>query len=168
MNSHKTSSTSPLQSKVWTMLWWNRTVLCFSIHWGRMMHICVSKLTIIGSDNGLSPGRRQAIIWANAGILLIEPFGTKFSEILIEIQTFSSKKMHLKMSSAKWQPICLGLRVLTLEHSVWHRQWRSICVGDKDVLHSQCNIMAADCYSLCHQGISRSPVMILSIDLVML
>ena len=32
-------------------------------HWGRVMHICISKLTIIGSDNGLSPRRRQAIIW---------------------------------------------------------------------------------------------------------
>ena len=33
------------------------------------MHICVKKLALIGSDNGLSPGRRQAIIWTNAGIL---------------------------------------------------------------------------------------------------
>ena len=40
-------------------------------HWGRVTHICVSNLTIIGSDNGLSTGRRQAIIWTNAGILLI-------------------------------------------------------------------------------------------------
>ena len=31
-------------------------------HWGRVTHTCVNKLTIIGSDNGLSPGRRQAII----------------------------------------------------------------------------------------------------------
>ena len=31
-------------------------------HWGWVMHLCVSKLTIIGSDNDLSPGRRQAII----------------------------------------------------------------------------------------------------------
>ena len=44
-----------------------------------MTHICVSKLTNIGSDNGLSPGRRQAIIWTNAGILLIGPLGTNFS-----------------------------------------------------------------------------------------
>ena len=43
-------------------------------HWGQVTHICVSKLTIISSDNGLSPGRRQAIIWNNAGILLIEPW----------------------------------------------------------------------------------------------
>ena len=81
-------------------------------HWGRVTHICVAKLTIIGSDNGLSPGRRQAIIWTNAGILLIRPLGTNFSEILIRIQTFSFKKMHLKMSSPKWRPFCLGLNVL--------------------------------------------------------
>ena len=86
--------------------WWLLT------HWGRVTHICVSKLTIIGSDNGLSPGRHQAIIWINARILLIEPLGTNFSEILIEIKTFSFKKMHLKMSSGKWQPSCLGLNVL--------------------------------------------------------
>ena len=173
-----------------------------------MTHICVSKLTIIGSDNGLSPGRRQAIIWTNdnilvraaqfsfrpadflplhfglnfrnpsyiyiracciiyicslyhsvhkftvnnpdlciigleifnwkdwfdnllchlvrpwrtsppspplcaALILVIEPLGTNFSEISIEINTFSFKKMPLKMSSGKWRPFCLGLNVLT-------------------------------------------------------
>ena len=44
-------------------------------HWRRVTHICVSELTIIGSDNGLSPGRRQAIIWTNDGILLIGSLG---------------------------------------------------------------------------------------------
>ena len=39
---------------------------------------------IIGSDDGLSPGRRQAIIWTNAGIVLIRPLGTNFNEILTE------------------------------------------------------------------------------------
>ena len=68
------------------------------------MHICVSKLTIIGLDNGLSPDWRQAIIWINAGILLIGPVGTNFSEILIEIQIFSFKKMYLKMLFTKWRP----------------------------------------------------------------
>ena len=58
-----------------------------------MTHIWVGKLTIIGSDNGLSPGQRQAIIWTNAGILLIGHLGTNFSEILIEINTFSFKKI---------------------------------------------------------------------------
>ena len=56
-------------------------------HWGRVTHICVRTLTIIVSDNDLSPGRRQAIIWINVGILLIGSLGTNFSEILIEIDT---------------------------------------------------------------------------------
>ena len=81
-------------------------------HWGRVMHISVSELTVIGSDNGLSPGRRQAIIWTNAGILLIGPLWTNVSEIYIEIPIFSFKKMRLKESSAKWRPCCLGLNVL--------------------------------------------------------
>ena len=81
-------------------------------HWGRVTHICFGNLIIIGSDNGLSPGRRQAIIWTNAGILLIGPSGINFSEILIWIQTFSFKKMHLKMSSAKWRPFSLGINEL--------------------------------------------------------
>ena len=82
-------------------------------HWGRVTHICVGKLIIIDSDNGLSPGWHQAIIWTNSGIWSIGPMGTNFSEILIEIHTFSLKKMHLKMSSAKWCLFCLGLNVLT-------------------------------------------------------
>ena len=77
-----------------------------------MTHICVGKLTIIGSDNGLSPEQRQAIIWTNAGILVTGPLGTNFSEILIEIQTFSLKKIRLKMLSAKCCSFRLGLNVL--------------------------------------------------------
>ena len=83
-------------------------------HWGRATHICVGKLTTIGSDNGLSPRWRQVIIWTIAGILLIGPLGTNFSEIKIGIQTFSSQKMHLKMSSAKWRPSYIGLNVLVV------------------------------------------------------
>ena len=77
-----------------------------------MTHICISKLTIISSDNGLSPGRRQATIWTNAGILLIGPLVTNFNETSIKIHTFSFKKIHLNMSSGKWRPFCLGLNVL--------------------------------------------------------
>ena len=88
------------------------TLLWYLTHWGRVTHICVGKLTIIDSDNGLSPERRQAIIWTNAGILLIGPLGTNFSEILIEIQTFSLKKIRLKMSSAKCCSFRLSLNVL--------------------------------------------------------
>ena len=46
----------------------------------------------IGSDDGLSPIRCQAIIYTNAGLLSIEPLGTNFSEILIKTQTFHSQK----------------------------------------------------------------------------
>ena len=84
-----------------------------SLNLGRVTHICVSRLTITGSDNGVSPGRRQAIIWTNAGILLLGPLGTNFSENSIEILTFSFMKKRLKVSSAKWRPFCLGLNVLT-------------------------------------------------------
>ena len=95
-------------------------------HWGRVTHICIGKQTIIGSDDGLSPGRRQAIIWTNDGILLIGPLETNFSEISIKILTFSFTKMRLKVS-AKWRPFCLGLKNLRprpqkLEHdspSLW-------------------------------------------------
>ena len=115
------------------LLWWYRLTLskveqplkktvfkrrlccCWSeslTHWGRVTHICVGKLIIIGWDNGLSPDRRQAIISTNAGLLSIRPFREYFSENLIKIQQFSLKKMHMKMSSAKWRPSCLGLNVL--------------------------------------------------------
>ena len=86
--------------------------ISYHYHWVRVTHICVSKLTMIGSDNGLSPGRRQVVIWSNAGILLIETLETYFREILIKIYTFSFKKMHLKMSSGKWRSFCLCLNVL--------------------------------------------------------
>ena len=91
-------------------------------HWGRVTHICVGKLNIIGSDNGSSPRRRQAIILTNAGLLLIGSLGTNFSEILLEILTYSFKKMCLKVSSAKRRPFCLGLNVLSRE---WRCSWSS-------------------------------------------
>ena len=107
-------------------------IICLT-HWGRVMHICVGNLTIIGSDNGLSPGRRQAIIWTNAGILLIGPLETNFSEILIEILTFPFKQMCLKVSSAEWRPFCLGLNVLT--HCGFVKPcWDRIGYGAKSIL----------------------------------
>ena len=69
----------------------NLSMKCFLVgsctlltHWGRVTHICVGKLTSIGSDNGLPPIRRQAIIWTNAGVLLIGRLRTNFIEIFIE------------------------------------------------------------------------------------
>ena len=65
-------------------------------HWDRVTHICECKLIIIGSYNGLSPRRRQAIIWTNAENVLIGPLETNFSGILSEIHTFHSRKCILK------------------------------------------------------------------------
>ena len=79
---------------------WKAMLFLFTL-WGRVTHICVSKLTIIASDNGLS-----------SGLLVIGPLGTNFNEISIEIDTFLFKKMHLKMSSGKWRPFCRGFNVL--------------------------------------------------------
>ena len=95
---------------------WSRLSTKPLTHWSRVTHICVDDLTINGSDNGLAPGWRQAIIRTNAGILLIGPLaclGTNVSEISIEILTFSFKKMHLKMLSVKLWPFCLSPNMLT-------------------------------------------------------
>ena len=75
-------------------------------------HTYVGNLTIIVSDNSLSPWRRQASIWTNGSILLIGPLGKNFIGILIEIHIFLFKQMYLKMSIAKWCLFCLGLNVL--------------------------------------------------------
>ena len=107
-----------------------------STHWGRVTHIWVGNLVIIGSDNGLSPVRRQAIIWTNAGKLLIWPLGTNFSEFLIEILTISVKKMRLKVSSAKWGPFCLGLNVLSMAHPVLF------------LSSASCSVVTTDCFVL--------------------
>ena len=111
-------------------------------HWGWVTHICVSKLTIIGSDNGLSPGRRQAIIWTNARILLIGPLGTNFREILFKLYAFSFKKMHLKMSPGKWWPSCLCLNVFSLGSHVISQSWVRWNRGSQRKMeennHSQC------------------------------
>ena len=96
--------------KIWDII--IHTILISALTWmieAEWRIYASSNWVIIGSDNGLLPVRRQAIIWTNAGILLNGPSGTNFSEIFIGIQTFSFKKFHLKMSSAKWRLFCLGL-----------------------------------------------------------
>ena len=72
---------------------------------------------IIGSDNGLSLIKHQAIIWTNYDILQIRPKATRFNEILFGIQKFSFKTMHFNISSAKWWPFCFGLNVLKDDES---------------------------------------------------
>ena len=70
-------------------------------------------LAIIGSDNGMSLGRRQAIIWTSAVLLSTGTLEINSSQILFDIQLFSFKKIHLKMSSGKYRQFCVGLNVLT-------------------------------------------------------
>ena len=82
-------------------------------HWGRMIHICISKFTIMGSDDGLSPGQPQAIFWTNTGILLIWPLGTNFSELLIEVHIFTQESTFEK-GVCKMLAIFLCLNVLNV------------------------------------------------------
>ena len=97
-------------------------------HWGRVTHICVIEISIIGSDNGLSPGRRQAIIWNNAGILLIGSLGTNFSEILIRIQTFIYEnalenvvcEMASILSRPQWVKQRFGVFFVVLDATSWY------------------------------------------------
>ena len=86
-------------------------------------YICVSELGTIGSGDGLSPVRHQAITWTNAVLLSIRLLGMNFSEIWIETQNFSFMKMHLKMLSVKWRPFCPGTACVTL--------WRHVRMGHK-------------------------------------
>ena len=116
-------------------------------HWGRVTHICVSDLTIVGSDSGLSPGRRQAIIRNNAGILLIRPLGTNFSEILTEFLLFSFKKMRLKVSSGKWRPFCLGLNVLNEKQ--WFA-WGNLIVANYCYSNSTASEIENKSHFCCH------------------
>ena len=94
-----------------------------------MTYICVGKLTNIDSDNGLSPERRQAIIWANVGILLIGhqaiiwanvgifligPLGTNFREFLnrnsyIFIQESAFEIGVYEMAAILSRPQCVKL-----------------------------------------------------------
>ena len=90
----------------------NQSSGCMLAHWGWLTHICISKLNIIGSDNGLSPDRHQAIIWTIAGLLLIGPLGKNFSEILIEILTFSENAFESviwETATILSQPQCVKL-----------------------------------------------------------
>ena len=91
----------------------------------------IFQLAIIGSDNGLSPGRRQAIIWTIAGILLIGPLGTNFSEILIGIQENAFENVVCKMAS-----ICLGLNELMgVPSNGGHKSYSYLPYESSPVIH---------------------------------
>ena len=74
-------------------------------HWGRVTHICVGKLIITGSDNGLSPDRRQAIIWTNARVLPIWPLGKNTA---IFIDENARETVVCEMASILSRPQCVN------------------------------------------------------------
>ena len=108
-------------------------------HWGWVMLICGSKLSVIGSDNGLPPDWRQPIIWTNAWILLVGSLGTNFSKIAIKILIFIFKKLHLKMLSGKWHPFCLGLNVLSHDYTHGHR-YGHVCTARSATVDTYTNL----------------------------
>ena len=108
---HITCKCCNMSLRLFVIVTWMVNQPCLT-QWGWVTHICISTLNIIGSDNGLSLGQHQDIIWTNTGILLIWTLETHLSENLIAIHAFSFKKMPLKKLSGKWQPICPGLSVL--------------------------------------------------------
>ena len=104
-------------------------------HGGRVTHICVSKLTIIGSDNGLSPAnglspsRCRAIIWTNAELLLIRPWGTNFNAFECVWKCHLQNGVHFVSASMcqnfEWQCHCSFFlytyhhRTLTWDPDIW-------------------------------------------------
>ena len=70
------------------------------------MHIYISKLTIISSDNGLLPPQCQAIIWTIFEILWSGPLRTNFSEILIEKDLYNKFLGKRPVAPFKWRNQC--------------------------------------------------------------
>ena len=72
-------------------------------HRGQVTHICVSRLTTIGSDNGLSPSRRQAIIKSMMGYcsgldikhLVYIPVGHMVLKIYVPCKNFHEPSKYL-------------------------------------------------------------------------
>ena len=124
------------------MLWRRTVTFCHAFHWlciidAGYFHLtqaraaCKNISYVLPIDfNSLRPsdvyGLRQAIIWTNTGILLIWPWRTIFSEMLIEIYTCWFEKMHVKMSSVKRRTFCLGLNVLMIStKNILYFSWPS-------------------------------------------
>ena len=104
--------------------WWN-CVMTFSMgnnldnnkpltHWGRATHICVSKLATIGSDYGLSPWRRQAIIRTKCSNIVNWTLGNKFQWNLNRNSSIFIQQNGFENVVWKMAAICLGLNVLIL------------------------------------------------------
>ena len=96
----------------------HRSILLLTL-WGRVTHICVSKQAIIGSENGLSPGRCQVIIWTCAGLLVIWTFGNKLQwnlnkNLYIFIQENAFENVVWKMAAILSRPQCVELILIII------------------------------------------------------
>ena len=125
-----------------------------------MMHICISKLTIIipppnevgGGYTGFTLLVQIVTCAKPLSETMLEcffflPLGTNFSEILIEIHICSFKEMHLEMPSAKCQPFCLSLNVL----SYWNAGLQLHSSGPTCVVPSPIKLI---CWENCYPHIS--------------
>ena len=88
---------------------------CVLTNWVRVAYICVSGLTMFGSDNGLSP------IWTNAGIMLIGPWGQTSVKSQAQFIHFYSRKCIwkccLRMAVILSWPQCVNfiyLRIMSI------------------------------------------------------
>ena len=106
------------------------------------MHVCVSKQIIIGSHNG----------WPVQSHYLNQCWNLVSGTIRNTLQLnrnrisyiISFKKMHLKQSSGKWRPFCLGLNVLTLQ---LYPVYINVYHGSKEISFF-CRLIIF-CYLLC-------------------
>ena len=108
-----------LYSQTWTVQLFklrNGWVISYRASW-------VKHLSIHANVNSLRPSdayyfRRWLIAWTGPSHypnhcwnIVNWTLKINFSEIVIKIHTFSFKKIHLKVSSGKWRPLCLDLSV---------------------------------------------------------
>ena len=102
----------------------------YLIHWDRVTHICIS-------NTYQHWFRYWLVAWPVTSHYLnlcwnTGPLRTNFSEILIQIYTFSLTKIRLKMSSVKWLPFSLCLNVL-----------KSLLIEGNDLCRTD-NLLATD------------------------
>ena len=87
------------------------------------------------------PGRRQAIIWSNAGILSIGPLGTNFSEIVIKIHWKNAfENVFCEKATILSGPQCVKWYVYPCRSGLIHWYWNNHTseVTLKDVGNPSC------------------------------
>ena len=125
------NATTADRTKLWNVKWVTDWIIILT-RWGRVTHTCVSRLNVIGSDNGLSPGWFQAIIWTNIGILLIGPLGKQFQwnlnrNLHIFIQKNAFENVVWKMSAILSRPQCVNTSQQPMSYKMWMLSSYIVC-----------------------------------------